>query len=213
MAVDFFLYFITFLNRAFVYLFVDTGKPVTPVGNSVPVTKPVTPSATNIIKPTSSTTATPLAPVSQRPKFSFSIPSKSKQQSQSPGAAIKEEKEMEKTPGNADSSSTLTGKGSPVSAPVDSGQKTNNSSSGTLASSAVTPKEKLDENVEETKGEKFPLKKSDGEGRQEKEKSASPKKPKPPPLFIPRPVVNKGQTTVAGLYNCMNPLLGAFVFP
>lgn len=139
-------------------------------------------------KPTNGCTPTPLAPVTQRPKFSFVIPFKPKQQPQVPGTLVKEEKETE-TEIKSESSHSLTGK-QILNHTVDSEQKTRNVSSGALESKTMVQNEKQDKNVNETE-EELSLNKSNGDEKREKGKSISPKKPRPPPLLIPRPVVNR----------------------
>ena len=76
----------------------------------------------------------------------------------------------------------------------------------------MTSKEKYDENANRmAEEERIPLKKNHEVGRQEKEKSLSPKKPRPPPLFIPRTVMTKGQSSATGLLSHFLPSTNIFI--
>lgn len=137
----------------------------------------------------------PLASSSQRPKFTFTIPVKSKGVKTDLNKAKTVEKELE------EKRETITGKdkvGSPlteatrseVKSPITSSGKKLEVATETEAAQNVTAKPDVS-NKEKIKdsSENFPLKKEGKEG------SVSPsKKPRPPPLFIPR-VVAQGKGT------------------
>ena len=175
-------------NIYYILCVLDVGTPVksgiyfhrTPSTTST-MTKPSTPPTTK---------ATPLASPSQRAKFTFTIPMKNKglntDQSKPKSEAGKlGEKEVS-------SPSTENAHSDPKS-PIASSVK----KAETVAKSETTEKEAKPDGSEKEKlkeplVESFPLKK------EEKERSGSPsKKPRPPPLFIPRPVAQGKGTPVS----------------
>ena len=162
------------------------------------VTKPST-TPTSIHAP-----SVPLASPSQRPKFTFTISAGTKANKTEPSKAKPEGKEH----GEKDvkigmkeklSSSSIENASSEIKSPIASSGKISETftkpdtikSPSRLDSSSASggQKEKAKENSEE----RFPLKK---EG---KDKVPSPKKPRPPPLFIPRPLAQGKGTPV---YTC-----------
>lgn len=131
----------------------------------------------------------PLASSSQRPKFTFTIPVKSKGVKTDLNKAKTEEKELgeksEKVAGKDKVGSPLTeATRSEVKSPITSAEKKLGAATESEAAQNVTAKPDVC-NKEEIKdsSENVPLRKEGKEG------SVSPsKKPRPPPLFIPRAV-------------------------
>lgn len=151
--------------------------------------KPSTTPSTNHVP------SVPLASSSQRPKFTFTIPVKSKGVKTDLNKAKTEEKELgeksENIVGKDKVGSLLTGATrSEVKSPITSSEKKLEEATESEAVQNVTAKPDVS-NREKIKdsSENVPLRK---EG---KERSDSPsKKPRPPPLFIPR-VVAQGKGT------------------
>ena len=142
----------------------------------------------------------PLASSSQRPKFTFTIPVKSKGVKTDLDKAKTEEKELgeksENIVGKDKVGSLLTGATrSEVKSPITSSEKKLEAATESETSQNVTAKPDVS-NKEKIKdsSENFPLRKEGKEG------SVSPsKKPRPPPLFIPRAVAQgKGTPLSAG---------------
>ena len=147
-------------------------------------------------KPSTTPTASvPLASPAQRPKFTFTIPIKNKGAKTDLNKAKMEEKELgeknEKISAKDKLSSPSTEKAhSELKSPITSSEK----KLETVVEPETTQTEaKLDdshkEKVKEPSVESFPLK------NQGKERAVSPsKKPRPPPLFIPRPLAQGKRT-------------------
>jgi len=142
----------------------------------------------------------PLASSSQRPKFTFTIPVKSKGVKTDLNKAKTEERELgekrEKIAGKDKVGSVLTeATRSEIKSPITSSEKKLETATETEAVQNVTAKPDVSnkEKIEDS-SENVPLRK---EG---KERSDSPsKKPRPPPLFIPRAVAQgKGTPLSAG---------------
>ena len=141
----------------------------------------------------------PLASSSQRPKFTFTIPVKSKGVKTDLNKAKTEEKELgeksENIVGKDKVGSLLTGATrSEVKSPITSSEKKLEAVTESEASQNVTAKPDVS-NKEKIKdsSENVPLRKEGKEG------SVSPsKKPRPPPLFIPRAVAQGKGTPLSG---------------
>lgn len=177
--------------------FLDVGTPVksaihfhrNPSSTST-VTKPsTTPTPTSNHAP-----SVPLASPSQRPKFTFTISPANKVNKTDPSKAKHEGKvagEKDESIGLRGESSSSTDEGAPseIKSPIASSDKRSEAVAKSETAQAPAKPDAKDQvsggQKEKTKGssdEIFPLKK------EEKEKVVSPKKPRPPPLFIPRPV-------------------------
>ena len=190
--------------------FLDVGTPVksgiyfhrTPSSTST-ATKPSTTPTTQ------QTPSVPLASPSQRAKFTFTIPTKNKGPKTDLSKAKVESKELRekdvKTEDRDKLSSPVTENArSELKSPITSSVK--NPETGTESGTtqrAAKPDTSQKEKPNEPTIESFPLKK------EEKEKSVLPsKKPRPPPLFIPRPVVQgKGTPMSASRLPAMFGLL------
>lgn len=165
-----------------------------------------TPASTSTMPKPSTTPSTnhapsvPLASSLQRPKFTFTIPVKSKGVKTDLNKAKTEEKELgeksEKVAGKDKVGSPLTeATRSEVKSPITSSEKKLETVTESEASQNVTAKPDVS-NKDKIKdsSENVPLRKEGKEG------SVSPsRKPRPPPLFIPRVVVQgKGTPSSAG---------------
>lgn len=175
--------------------FLDVGTPVksaihfhrNPSSTST-VTKPSTTPTSNHAP------SVPLASPSQRPKFTFTISPANKVNKTDPSKAKHEGKvagEKDESIGLRGESSSSTDEGAPseIKSPIASSDKRSEAVAKSETAQAPAKPDAKDQvsggQKEKTKGssdEIFPLKK------EEKEKVVSPKKPRPPPLFIPRPV-------------------------
>ncbi|XP_068717808.1 ubiquitin carboxyl-terminal hydrolase 36-like [Montipora capricornis] len=188
----------------------DVGTPVKPG-----IYFRRTPSTTSTVtKPSTSSTAkqTPTVPLvspSQRSKFSFTIPLKSKGVTSKTDlnktkTDVDKTKAEEREPGEKDikgkvddelaKASTENASQADPKSPITSSEK--NLGTGPGSESAQTSAKEDDvcqvQKLKEPLAESVPLKK------EEKEKADSPpKKPRPPPLFIPRPVAQGKGTPVA----------------
>lgn len=159
-------------------------------------------STSTVTKPSTTPTSNhapsaPLAPPSQRPKFAFTISPGNKGNKTEPIAAKREEKDKDEKMGMKEKlkSPSSESVSSEIKSPISSLGKisetfSNPDTSKTLSKSDSSPVEGKEQ---ASGGQKDKNKETSDEGltlrKENKGKKLSPKKPRPPPLFIPRPVI------------------------